>query len=110
LEDAREQFPLAVFLRRIADRALVFVQLLIEQQRVVPLERPELSLRRSRDGGNDVHGQASVFSLDGRRGRKGRFMKAGTSSPNPCTASSRCSRGASGRRSPRSRRGAGFVG
>ena len=38
LDHAREQLLLAVFARGVADRALLLGQLLVEMQRIVPLE------------------------------------------------------------------------
>src|SRR6185437_1428643 len=91
-QHARHQLVLAVFLRGIADRALVLAELGIEAQRVIPLERREATGLR---GGCHVHASGSPSWIGMRRApRAGRAlisMNDGTSLPNPVTDGPRSS-------------------
>ena len=83
---------LAVFLRRVPDRAVRPRSVADRAARRRPRERSSFPFFEAATG---VAGPWSspVFAPACRRGRNVVIMKAGTSSPKPCTASSRCPRG-----------------
>ena len=85
LDHAREQLVLTVLARGVADRALLFGQLLVEAQRVIPLKGREVALMADR---SVVHASLSP-QFAALRGRSN--INAGISSPNPVTRDAPCS-------------------
>ena len=62
-EDAREELLLAELVGGVADGALVFSELAVELQGVIPFERPELAFGGGRRG--VVHGGAFRLGMGG---------------------------------------------